>query len=200
MNKMKKILTMLLIIPVMLLCSCNKFKPECSEIPSLSYYYKDSVDCEIFNLPQKTLTIADLQNEKVQKHLLDSYAQITLTANSAEAYHLYIEYIYFKVYTNLDSEYAMNVDINITNVISEENIGKSDLSDEDKNYKNTYACQARKESTAVFKVYVGRTIATATGSKITIDILSSEIYATDEKTNFRWLIYDFKIYGESRAY
>ena len=198
MKNLKKIFVMLVIIPVMLLCGCNKFKPTCKAIESLNYYFEDNIKCEIFNLPEKTLSFDQLTSSKLDKTLLDSYAQFTLTAKSAEIYHLYIEYIYFMVYTNEDSEYDMNIYIDISNVVKEEDIGKSDV--EDNKYSNMYTCRARKNGKSVFKVYVNRTVATATGLKLTINILNSEIYATDEETLFRWAIYDFKIYGESRAY
>jgi hypothetical protein len=42
----------------------------------------------------------------------------------------------------------------------------------------------------------------ATGSTITINVDSLEIFSLDEngESSFRWLIYDFAVHGESRAY
>ena len=198
MKKLKNILIVLLIIPVMLLCGCDNIKTVCKAIPSVGYYFEDTVDCEIFNLPERETNLSNLTSSKLNKAMLDSYAQLTLTAKSAEIYHLYIEYIYFKVYMNNSSEFDFQINFNMTNVINESDVGIAGV--EDNEYSNTYTTRTIKNSIAHFKIYVNRVVASATGSKITIDILNSEIYATDEKTSFKWCIYDFKIYGESRAY
>ena len=198
MKKLKKLLIMLILIPTMILSGCNNVKSTCKAIPSVEYYFEDVVTCEVFNLPQREIYLSNITNSKLNKVMLDSYAQFTITAKSAEAYHLYIEYIYFKVYMTEDSEFDFNVNINMTNVIKESDVGVSGV--EDNTYTNMYACKAKKNSTAHFKIYLDRVVATSTGSKITIDILNSEIYATNEETTFKWCIYDFSIYGESRAY
>ena len=198
MKKLKNILIMFLFIPAMLLCSCSDVKSVCSAVPSVEYYFNETVDCEIFNLPEREMNLTNLTNPKLNKAMLDTYAQFTLTAKPAEIYHLYIEYIYFKVYMNENSEFDFQININMTNVIKESDVGVKDV--EDTEYSNTYSTRTIKNSTAHFKIYVNRIVATATGSKITIDILNSEIYATNEETSFKWCIYDFQIFGESRAY
>lgn len=198
MKKLKNILIMFLFIPAMILCGCDDIKSNCNAVHSVEYYFEETIDCDIFNLPEREQYLSNLTNPKVNKQMLDSYAQLTFTAKPAEIYHLYIEYIYFKVYMNQDSEFDFQLNINMTNVINESDVGVSDV--EDNEYTNMYSCKVKKNSSAVFKIYVNRVVATSTGSVLTIDILNSEIYATDEDTSFKWCIYDFKIYGESRAY
>ena len=179
-------------------CGCDKFDPKCKELKSLSYYYGDTISCDLFNLPSKNITMQNFTKSKLDKGMLDAYAKFTLTAKSAEVYHLYIEYIYFKLYTNKTSEFEMNVNIEITNVVEESNINST--TNKDTTYTNTYSCIAKENNNAIFKIYVNRTVANANGSIINIDILNSEIYTTNPETTFKWCIYDFKIYGESRAY
>lgn len=198
MQKIKNYFITLLCIPIIFLCGCTK-KPICEAITDLSYYYESNITCDLFkDLPDKTVNLSNLTKSKLDKSMLDSYAQITLKAKSAEIYHMYIEYLYFKVYTNETSEFELNVNINITNAVKEEDISVQEP--EDNTFTTTYSCIAKAKNTATFKVYVNRTIATATGSTITIDILESEIYATNSETSFKWCIFDFKILGESRAY
>ena len=85
----------------------------------------------------------------------------------------------------------------MTNVVHESDIGKNDV--EDKTFSNTYACVAKKKGTVQVKIKVKRTVATATGSTLTIDVLTSDMFG-DPESNFKWCIYDLKFYGESRSY
>ena len=197
-NSLKKIFVLLICIPVLFLCSCGGVKPTCKALPSLSYYFGNTVSCDIFNQSdKKSINTNSLENSKLNKDMLDKYAQLTLTGKSAEMYHLYIEYIYFKIYTNEESEFQLDVNINMTNVINESDIGNSEV--ENTTFSNTYACVAKKKGTVQVKIEVKRTVATATGSTLTIDVLTSDMFA-DTESNFKWCIYDFKIYGESRSY
>ena len=199
-NALKKIFTILICLPVIFLCSCGGVKPTCDALPSVSYYYGNSISCNIFNQDEtKTINTTSITNKKLNKDMLDAYAQFTLNGKSAEMYHLYIEYIYFKIYTNEDSEFQLDINVNLTNVIKESDIGNSELKDEDKVFTNTYAAPAKKKGTVQVKIEVKRTVATATGSKLTIDVLTSDMFA-EENSTFKWCIYDFKIYGESRSY
>lgn len=199
MQKLKKCFILLLIVPTIFLCSCSKFKPTCKEVSSVSYYFEDIIACEFFkDLPNKNITLSNITQSKLNKSMLDSYAQFTLKAKSAEIYHLYIEYIYFKIYTTESSDYEMNVNINLDNVVSEDEVGLENPSET--TYSNIYSTITKKGNTAVFKVYVNKVVRSATGLTLTIDILNNETYNTDPNTKLKWTIFDFKIYGESRAY
>ena len=189
------------IIPTLMLCGCDNFKPTCNEINSVAYYFGDSVSCEFFgDLPTKDVLMTDITSEKLNKDLANSYAQITLkTKTPNKAFHLYIEYLYFKVYMTEDSEFDLNVNVTVTNVITENNVGVSDVTDT--TFETTMTCHSKKDKSTVFKVYVDRVVAKGTEpATIVIDILNSEIYATNPETTFEWCIYNFTIYGESRAY
>jgi len=199
MQLIKKCFVIMLCLPIIMLCACSKSKPTCKEVSALDYYFENDIKCNLFNnLPDKNITLADITSSKLDKTKLDSYAKLTFTAKSVEIYHMYIEYIYFKLYTNQSSEFEMNVNIEITNAVNESDVHTAEP--KDNKYINTYSCIAKENNIATFKVEVKRTIATVTGAQITFDILDSEIYATNPETHFKWCIYDFKIYGESRAY
>ena len=95
-NSLKKLFITLICLPVLLLCSCGGVKPTCKEIPSLAYYYGNTVSCDIFNeSAKKTINTSSLTSSKLNKDMLDKYGQLTFSGKSAEMYHLYIEYIYF---------------------------------------------------------------------------------------------------------
>lgn len=199
MQKLKKCFILLLILPTVLLCSCSKFKPNCKALSSLSYYFETDINCEYFkDLPKNTISLDSLTNSKLNKSMINSYASFTLKSKTAETYHLYIEYIYFKIYTNESSDYEFSVNINLDNVISESDVGKENP--EETTYSNTYSTVTKKDNVAIFKVYVNKVVQSATGFTLTIDILNNETYITDPNTNLKWALYDFKIYGESRAY
>lgn len=199
MQKFKNYFIILLCVPILFLCSCSNFKPKCKEIPSVGYYFEDEVSCDYFqDLETNTISINNLTDSKLNKSTLNPYAKFTLKAKSAEIYHLYIEYIYFKVYTSESSEYEMNVNVDITNVIDENEVGKENPTETE--YSNTYSCITKKNNVAIFKIYVNKVVRTATGLELTIDILNNETYLSNPETNLKWTIFDFKIYGESRAY
>ena len=195
---LKQILCFCLCVSVVVFSGCGGIKPSCKTVPSVAYYYGDNVTCDIFNQSdQKTICMSSLTSSKLDKSMADAYAKLTFTGKSAEIFHLYIEYIYFKVYTNEDSEFQLDVNVNITNIINESDVGNSEV--EDTNFSNTYSCIAKKDGVAQFRIEVKRTVATATGSVLTIDVLTSDMFASEDST-FKWCIYDFKIYGESRSY
>ncbi|MBQ8424636.1 MAG: hypothetical protein IJX17_01285 [Clostridia bacterium] len=199
-HKIKNYLIAILCIPVIFFCGCSKNKPSYDAVENLSYYFQENVECNLFKeLPNKTVKLKTLTSSKLDKNsMLDAFAKITLKANGPEFYHMYIEYICFKVYTNETSDFELNVNIELTNAINEEDVNK--IEPEDNKFETIYSCIAKKNNTAEFRVYVNRTIATTTGSTLSFNILDSEIYATDPDTNFKWCIFDLKIHGESKAY
>ena len=196
-NKLKNLFILVICLPVMLLCSCGGEKPKCKQVNS-TYYYNNEIACDIFNdSAQRKITIDSISGSKVNIDTIGAYAKMTFTGKSAELFHFYIEYIYFKVYTNEASEYELNLNINITNAIKEEDIKKDNV--DDKTYSNTFSCQTKQNGVVQVKAKIDRVIATATGTTLTIDALTSDMFI-DTETTFKWTIFDFKIYGEARAY
>ena len=115
-NRIKNLFILLICLPAILLTSCGKDKPKCNEVTS-SYYFKNEITCDIFNeTNQRKITIDSISGSKANLDTLDAYAKMTFSGNSAEMYHFYIEYVYFKVYTNETSDFELNLNLNITNV------------------------------------------------------------------------------------
>ena len=198
-KQLKSIFAILLCLPILFFTACGKTNKGCKELKSLSFYFNESVSCEIVRQTEKrNLNLSILTSSKPNLDYLDSYATLTFTANSAQVYHLYIEYISFKVYTSEASESDLNISISLTNAINENDVGKSNV--EDNKYSNIVPCQAKEKNSIQCKVKVDRIIATATGAKLTIDAITQSDMFIDEDSEFKWMIYDLKIYGESRAY
>ena len=196
-KSLKKLLITLLIFPVIILCSCGKDIFTCKTV-SAQFYFKEEITCDIYReTSQQKLNISSIIGDKVDLNTLSAYAKLTFSGNSAELFHLYIEYISFKVYTNESSDYSLDININLTNVIKEEDVGKDGV--EDNTFSNTYSCQAKANGSVQVNAKIDRVVATATGSTLTIDALTSDMFVSSDST-FKWTIYDFKIYAESRAY
>lgn len=214
-NTLKRLLSLILCLPVLLLVGCGSKKPSCKVINDLSYYYQSTVSADIFNVVKtendesstpgntepttltKKIELSTMTSSKLKKERADAFAALTIKAKSAEVFHLYIEYIYFKVYTNQTSEFPLDINITVSNVIYESEVGNADV--EENTFSNTYQISPKKGKSYIVKAKVGRVVATATGSQIVIDVLTSDMFA-QENSSFKWMIYDFKIYGESRAY
>ena len=191
-----KLFTLLLCLPLAL-CGCSKVKSKLDTI-DLSVYYNNTVSCDVYG---KTNSIAvglnELTSKKPNKSIASAYTQFELRANSAWVYKLYIDYIYFKVYTNLDSS-EMIVNVSITNLANEYDF-------ENTNNDFTAECSLipAEDDSFICEVKVQKVIATATGSTITFDILNSpEVFhnSRGEEIGFKWLIYDLKFYAEHRSY
>ena len=191
-----KIFTLLICLPLAL-CGCSKVKSKLDTI-NLSVYYNNKVAATLYGKSDAiALSIGDLTSKKPKELLASSYTEFELRANATWVYKLYIDYIYFKVYTNLPSS-EMVINVAITNLANEYDF-------ENANDDFTAECSLIPEKNGSFicEVKVQKTIATATGSTITFDILNSpEVFYDDfgKEIGFKWIIYDLKFYAEHRSY
>ncbi len=200
---MKKILysalMFLLCVPVILFAGCSSV----SKFPSITptTYFSEKVSSTLFNGSAKELSIKDLSSNSPNKKLLDTYYQIDISANSSWLYKMYIDCIYFKVYTQNKLDSQVTITIKITNTVKEEDISKENA---EKDFSATCAFTPKKNGTTECKIKVGRTVADLTGAKITIDVSEYQggIVMGDENvsSDLLWIIYNFRVYGESRSY
>lgn len=198
---MKKISTLLIAIllpfSALLLsgCSQNGLKPI-----DMSTYYKSTIETTIYKnniSTSKSLTLDKVTADSPNMILMDKYLDIKVTANSSWIYKMYIEKIEFYVLTNESTESQMAVSLNVTNLAKESVTTNVTTFSELKSHIPS-ANTAQK-----YTFEINQVVSKATGSTITIDISeSSEILVNknNKDSDFKWIIYGLKIYGEHREY
>lgn len=196
---MKKIITnllcLILIIPAFL-TGCSK------ELPVIdnATYLDSTVTANVYNSSTtRQLTLSDITANTLDTVKLDRYTEFNITCKSTWIYKMYVETISFYVYTTEASNGKMELKLSMTNLAFENDIKKPT-----DDFVVTAAFDAKKNNAQLVTLNIGRTVATTTGSKITIDINESTSNTlTDEfgvDTEFKWFIYGLKIRGESRSY
>ena len=198
-----KSLVIFLLLPVLILVGCkNK-----NELPVISTkkYFKDKVTVSRNGFAENsTETLDILTQEKANKDYFAPYEKFELTAEPVWIYKMYIQKISFYVYCNETSETILTVNLKMTDLATEDAIWSATQETVE---SETFESQCSVEPKALKPIKcifeINRTVIVATGSTLTIDILNSlEIYSGDAETksSFMWLIYDFEVHGESRAY
>lgn len=184
-------LILMLFVPVMFFTGCSN-KTKLPEIKA-SRYFSSSVSTSLFDQTQKRqIQLSSITSKKPNKDHMDKYVQYELTGDGVWIYKMYIECIYFYVYTS-DTNEAMTITLTFTNLASESDLTKQET------VTKTCAVQPGKNKATLCKINIGKVVATATNTKLTIDIAQTASYDFFEN-NFKWMIYDFSVYGESRSY
>lgn len=197
---MKKLLTKIfsaiLILPCLVLCACSS-----SKIPSINLdaYYNSPIEATVWTSSvstKKSLTLNDISSKKPVTTKLDSYLQFNFTGVADYLYRMYIEKIEFYVYSNMDAN-EMTLNLSISNLAKTDDISNKST------FKNAYAIVPKAEESVLVTFEVNRIVAVATGSDIQIDILESKnntiTDALGNPTGFKWIIHNFKVYGEHRT-
>ena len=191
-----KIITLLICLPLAL-CGCSKVKSKLDTI-HLPVYYNNTVSCDLYGKTNSIgINLSDLTSKKPKYGLMAAYTKFELKANAAWVYKLYIDYIYFQVYTNMDSS-ELIVNVKITNLASED-----DLANPTNDFTAECSLIPQADESFICEVKVQKVIATATGSTITFDILNSpEVFYDNfgKEIGFKWMIHDLKFYAEHRTY
>ena len=191
-----KLFTLLICLPLAF-CGCSKVKSKLDTI-HLPVYYNNTVSCDIYGKTNSIgINLSDLTSKKPKYGLMAAYTKFELKANAAWVYKLYIDYIYFQVYTNMDSS-ELIVNVKITNLASED-----DLANPTNDFTAECSLIPQADESFICEVKVQKVIATATGSTITFDILNSpEVFYDNfgKEIGFKWMIHDLKFYAEHRTY
>lgn len=206
-NKLLKIMLMFMLLPVMILSGCkNKGLPAIDN----STYLKDVITIISYGLLEDDGTLSEdsaslslITEPKLKTENLSKYLKFEITAQPVWMYKMYIEYISFYVYCNESAE-QMTINFTMTNLASEDDIMNAiGQSIETETVEEQLAIAPKAKKAIKCKIPINKTIPTATGSTITIDVLNSpELFSGDEEnsSSFMWLIYGFEIHGESRTY
>lgn len=198
----RKILNLLVVaicVPILMFCACSNKRSSLPKVDA-SVYFQESVQASIYNNTKtKDIKLSDLTKSSVDELNLDSYVEIKLTANNTWIYKMYIDRIYFKVYTTEATGTEMIVNVSITNLADED-----DMSHPSDDFSIPCSFIPKKNGSTICYVDVEKTVATATGCTITFDIYNSTSGTVADNngnlTSFRWLIYDLEFYAEHRAY
>ena len=182
-------------------CGCSKKLSNLQKIDVGFYFEKQATASTYNNTKEKTIDFAELLLTEPDPLNIDNYIEIKATANSAWIYKMYIDKICFYVYTNKNSAVEMIINVKMTNLANESDIGKENSAGE---IAETCSFIPQENGSVFCTVNVQKTVATATGSELIFDILNSTSgTVADEEgnpTEFRWMIYGLEIYGEHRAY
>ena len=200
-RKILNLLIALICVPALMLCGCSK---KDSDLPKInaSVYFEETVTAYTYNNAKaKNIEFAELIAEDPDPLNIDCFTEIHVTAKSSWVYKMYIDCIYFYVYANADSTSEMIINVTITNLVDEDKIGEQNAIE---TIEETCSLIAQKDDSVLCKVEVKKTVATATGCKLTFDINNSinSTVADDQgnATDFRWMIYGLEFYAEHRAY
>ncbi len=197
-----KSLVIFLLLPVLIFVGCKNSK----SLPSItiSRYIKDKITVSRYGFAEdSTDTVSLLTQKKAKNQYLSPYTKFELNAQPIWIYKMYVQKITFYVYCNKTTETQLTLNLKMTDLASEDDIWASkdeNVSTADYEAQCTVEPKAYKSIKCTFEI--DKTVIVATGSTITINVDSMEIFSLDEngESSFRWLIYGFKIHGESRAY
>lgn len=183
----------MLCLPAMFLCGCKGGKPTLPAI-NASRYFESTVTTTIYNKTAKqNLEMNNITSSSPNTAYLNQYVQYELTGDGSWIYKMYIESIYFYVYTSNTANEAMTITLTITNMADESDLTKTET------ITKTCPVVPGKNKSTLCKFDIGKVVATATTTKLTIDILETAS-ATFFEDGIKWMVYDFTVYGESRAY
>lgn len=201
------IFMVLLLLPVIMFSGCKK-----SELKAIdsAIYLKDEIQVISYGILENDGSLAEtpgsltlLTQKKAKTDNLSKYLKFVINAQPVMMYKMYIEYISFYIYCN-ESADQMTINFTMSNLASEDGILNSkEQTVEPVTVEEQLALSPKAKKKIRCTIPINKTIATATGSTITIDVLNStELFSGDEETNstFMWLIYKFEIHGESRSY
>ena len=194
-----KIITALLCIPILFVCGCSS-KPSKLGTINPSAYFEDKTSYYLYNVSEsKTMTFDSLTLEEPDKSLANSYIQLEVKAKPAMIYKMYIDYIYFYVYTNKETYSEMIVNVSLTNLCDEWDF-------ENPTDDFSYPCSFLpvKDGSTLCIVEVKKVVAIlAETTTLKFDILNSTEVFKDESgkdIGFKWSIYGLEFHAESRAY
>ena len=196
---MRKIITAILCIPVIVLCACSSKTSKLDAINASAYFEEATIYYTYNDSHSKTMTFESLLAKKPNKTLADQYIQFEVKAIPAMIYKMYIDYIYFYVYTTKETTSEMTVNVSITNLCNE-----WDFENVTDDFTADCSLIPQKDGSTRCEIKVQKVVATlAKTTTLKFDILNTTEVFKDDKNqdnNFKWLIYGLEICGESRAY
>ena len=190
-------------MPVLILCGCGKSKVKPQDFTT---YFSDKVATSIYN-NNSTASSMNIPSTVLAASTPDltyanKYISLKATAKGEWLYKMYVESIYFYVYTSHTAETEMIVNVTLNNFVKEEDINNPENEDKTLTYQCSFFPQ--NNNSTLCKVEVNRVVATVTTTTIEFDINNSihGIICTEDNqpNDFKWLIYGVELVGESRSY
>lgn len=202
MKNLKKGLILLLLLPTMVFVGCSK-KSNIKSI-NLSYYLaSESSYTEFGSTSTQKMSTSNLYANHPISGSQGKYISIETSATADAFYKMYIDTIYFYVYTSHEAQSEMIVNVSISNLVDEADINTS-KEDDEKIFTAQCSFMPKENNSTLCEVKVNKTVATALGSTLTFDIKNTTygIVCTEdgEANDFKWCIFGLQINGESRAY
>ena len=197
-----KTLVIFLLLPVLVFVGCGKSKS--LQSIKISRYFKDKITISRNGFPEpSTDSISLLTQKKAKQENLSPYTKFELNVQPVWMYKMYVETISFYVYCNESSENLLTLSLKMTDLADEEDIlNSTDETVESSTFEKQCDIEPKAFKAIKCTFAVNKTVIVATGSTLTIEVDSLEIFSSDEEnpSTFKWLIYGFEVHGESRAY
>lgn len=200
----KNALTLLLIVPIIALCSCSG---KSLQKVNFERYFESKVEVTTYkSTSKKNIDLTSLTSNKPNDSNYDSYTSFTLTADGTWLYKMYIEKIEFYIFTNEKTLEELIINFKMTNLVDESEYLKEDHSKiEPAEITSSHSFKTKSTKGAfICTIPINKVVANPQTTTITIDILDS-VYGTlttedGELSTFRWQIYGLSMFGESRSY
>ncbi|MBQ8451906.1 MAG: hypothetical protein IJ538_03940 [Clostridia bacterium] len=201
---LKTFLAFVLIIPVIIFSACSKSGVESKNV---SAYFNENVSANVFNDSDRKLPLSVLTSSSANTDYLDKFTSFTLSGKNAWIYKMYIEKITFSVYSEGTASGPLTVSLTLTNCVDEsalKNRTSGEAVDTSTPFSTESSAITKNKGSIDYEITINKVIATAGATTLTLDIFESvnETVANGkgEATNFKWMIYNFKVFGESRTY
>lgn len=208
-SKIFKSLMLILCLPIVMISFCA-----CARKPLDNYTYFNEVKAVLNNSSgnMADLTLDDISASGPNMEKVNNYYSIDINAEPEWIYKMYIEKITFSIFIKdkIANANEITFTLTISNAIAENNVGKDyddELTDDDKKFVATSSIVPTENGYYDLSFDVGYVLGflnAQTGSKISVDISEYDLGGAGTSTGnispLNWTIYNFKAYGESRAY
>lgn len=196
-----KIFAFLCILPAFALCACKGDRSSLGSIDISRYF--DAVKVTYSDNISRQIELSSLTKTKAEAGELNKYVKYEIQGNTTWIYKMYIDCIYFDIYTTDTSSGGngmMTIRFIMTGLADESTLLEGKKYDP-VDFEYVFNFTPEKNGVTTCKVEINKVVATATGANISIDINESvENTVLDSSKDFRWTIFNFQVYGESRTY
>lgn len=199
-DRIKIALLCLCILPALLLCGCS----DLDEIHRLNFdRYFSSVVAEYADGTRRELDLGTLSESQGKSANASKFTQLSIEGDGPWLFKMYIERIEFDIYTSESASGgsgAMTLTFKMTG-LTDETTFTEDRTYRPEDFVKILNCSPIKNGVVHLSVEIKKVVATATGANITLDISeSAENTILDPNKDFRWTVFNFSVYGQSRTY
>lgn len=200
-NRIKIVLLCLCILPALLLSACSSKTDEIHKINTERYF--TALGVEYADGTKRDLDLSTLTEDRGQLANSSNYTKFNIEGDGPWLFKMYIETIEFDIYTTENvsgGSGTMTLTFKMTG-LTDETTFTEDRTYRPEDFVKIVTCTPIKNGAVHISVEVKKVVATATGANISIDILEdAENTILDPNKNFKWTIFNFSVYGQSRTY